>query len=204
MLLTAYSNGLNTKQIQQIVETIEQGGVIICPTDTLYALACDINNAKAARRLASLKGKVLEKSHFSIVCSSISQVSQYVKPLSNEQFKILKNNLPGPFTFILNTSPKTPKIFQTKKQTIGIRIPNNKVILSIVETIDRPLLVTSLLRDGEQEEDYTNAELIEAKYGNKVDIVINDGDIFNNPSAVISLTGDEPLIVRDGTVLPNF
>ncbi|MDR0790677.1 MAG: threonylcarbamoyl-AMP synthase [Bacteroidales bacterium] len=204
MLLTVYPTNLNNKHIEQIVQVIEQGGVIICPTDTLYAFACDINNVKAARKLAYLKGKVLEKSHFSVVCSNISQVSQYVKPLSNEQFRILKDNLPGPFTFVFNTSPKTPKIFQTKKQTIGVRIPNNNVVLAIVEAFGRPLLTSSLPKEDKSEEDYANPELIDEQYGDKVDLVVNGGEVSNVPSTVVNLTDDQPLIIREGLALPNF
>ncbi|MDR1847048.1 MAG: threonylcarbamoyl-AMP synthase [Bacteroidales bacterium] len=204
MILKTYSNALNIKQMEQVGTILEQGGIIIYPTDTLYAFACDINNAKAARRLATLKGKTLEKSHFSIVCRDISQVSQYVKPMSNEQFRILKANLPGAFTFVMRTSPKTPKIFQTKKQTIGIRIPNNAITLAIVEFFGRPLLTSSLLKDNKSEEYYSNPELIEEEYDERVDLVIDGGEISNIPSCVIDLTENEPEIIREGMYLPRF
>ncbi|MDR1725168.1 MAG: threonylcarbamoyl-AMP synthase [Bacteroidales bacterium] len=197
MLIKVYKNNINTKTIEQIVHILEQGGVIIYPTDTLYAFACDINNVKAARKLASLKGKVLEKSHFSIVCHNISQISQYVKPLSNQQFKILKEKLPGAFTFVLPTSPKTPKIFQTKKQTIGIRIPNNAISLAIVEMFGRPIITSSLpCQEDDEDCSYANPELIEEMYENLVDLVVDGGEVPNIPSCVIDLTEDYPVILR--------
>ncbi|MDR1005668.1 MAG: threonylcarbamoyl-AMP synthase [Bacteroidales bacterium] len=204
MILTLYEDNPNPKQIEQIVRVLEQGGVIIYPTDTLYAFACDINNAKAARRLAALKGKMLEKSYFSIVCRNISQVSQYVKPLSNEQFRILKANLPGSFTFVLKTSPLTPRIFQTKRQTIGIRVPNNAIALAIVEMFGRPVLTSSLCRDGKCTEDYADAGLIEEQYGNKVDLIVDGGQISNIPSTVVSLIDDQTAILREGLCLPRL
>jgi tRNA threonylcarbamoyl adenosine modification protein (Sua5/YciO/YrdC/YwlC family) len=201
MLLKVYADKPNVKPI---VDVLEQGGVIIYPTDTLYAFACDINNVKAARRLASLKGKVLEKSNFSIVCSSLSQISQYAKPLSNEQFRILKQNLPGAFTFVLKTSSRTPKIFQTKKQTIGVRIPANEICLAIVEEFGRPILTSSLPMENDEEECYANIELVYEKYGNVVEMIIDAGKISNVPSCVVDLTQDDPENIREGGGLPRY
>jgi tRNA threonylcarbamoyl adenosine modification protein (Sua5/YciO/YrdC/YwlC family) len=198
MLITLYQDNIQEKLLNYIVSILEKDGVIIIPTDTLYAFVCDINSNKASNKLALLKGKKLEKSNFSILCENISMASKYVKPLNKEQFSLIKNSTTGGFTFVLPCSNLTPKIFQSKKRTIGIRIPNNYIPLSIINRLQRPLLVSSLPRESKDEEDYSNAEIIHDIYKNKVDIVVEGENVSNICSTVIDMTNNNFEIIREG------
>jgi tRNA threonylcarbamoyl adenosine modification protein (Sua5/YciO/YrdC/YwlC family) len=172
--------------------------VIIYPTDSVYGMGCDIHNRKAVERIAKIKGIKTDKASFSIICHSLSHLSDYTRPISNSVFKLMKKNLPGPFTFILNANNKVPDIFQSNKKTVGIRIPANNVILEIVLEFGSPLLTTSVHDDDEIIEYTTDPELIHEKYKDIVDLVIDGGYGQNTPSTVVDCTGDEPLIVRQG------
>jgi tRNA threonylcarbamoyl adenosine modification protein (Sua5/YciO/YrdC/YwlC family) len=199
MLLKLYPENPNQKQILKIVEVLRNGGVIIFPTDTIYAIGCDINNTKAVDRVARIKGIKIEKADFSFICSDLSHLSDFARHISNPVFKMMKRNLPGPYTFILEASNRVPKIFKHNKKTIGIRVPDNSIPVEIVKELGNPLLSTSIHNDDESVLEYiTDPELIHEKYESLVDLVIDGGFGHNLPSTVIDCTNDDMLIVRQG------
>ena len=209
MFISLYDTHIQDKQLDAIVGILENDGIVVIPTDTLFAFVCDIQSHKAAKKLAQIKGKTLEKSNFSLLCKDLSQASQYVKPLSKEQFSLIKNVATGGFTFVLPSSNLTPKIFLSKKRTIGIRIPEHNVAQEILQRINRPLLVSSLPHDEDMEEDFfTNAELIYDTFSKQVEAVVecnafNNSDIDcslkNIPSTVIDMTDSQYFsIIRQG------
>lgn len=198
MLLKIYPENPNPKHINRIVDVLKSGGVIIYPTDTVYGIGCDIYNQKAVERVARLKGKNPEDADFSFIVSDLSHLAEYTKMVDNSVFKLMKKNLPGPFTFILHASSKVPKIFKNKKKTIGLRIPDNPVIQEIVNQLGNPILTTSIHDDDDVLEYTTDPELIHEKYQELVDIVIDGGYGNNQASTVIDCTGDEPEMVRQG------
>lgn len=196
--MIAYNDFLDGRQLNKVCDALRSGCIMIIPTDSFYCFVCDIENHKAATRLAQIKGKKLEKASFSILCSSISQASEYTKPLSKEQFMLLKQNTPGAFTFIFQASNKVPKIFLTKKRTIGIRIPSCKVAIDIAENMGRPLLITSVPHTDEERDYYINGELLEERYGKDVELVIESDVPTHQPSTVVDYTGEEIEIIRQG------
>lgn len=200
MFITLYNNNIQDKQLDVLASMLENDGIIVIPTDTLYAFVCDIDNHKAAKQLALLKGKALEKSNFSILCENLSQASQYVKPLSKDQFSFIKAQETGGFTFVLPASNLTPKIFQSKKKTIGIRIPEHKVALELIKRIGKPLLVSSLPHPEDLEEEYyTNAELIYEEYKSKVSAVVECEGVSNIPSTVVNMVDSSEFVTeREG------
>ena len=198
MLLKGYPENPNPRHIHTVVECLMDGGIIIYPTDTVYGLGCDIFKSKAVERIALIKGIKAEKSNFSFICDDLSQLSDYSKPIPNEVFRLMRKNLPGPFTFILNASNNVPKLIQSKKKTVGIRIPDNNIPRVIVKELGHPIMSTSIHDDDEIIEYTTDPELIYEKYSNLVDIVIDGGYGDNEPSTVIDCTGPEPLIIREG------
>ena len=198
MLLKIHSQGIEPSQVEEICDCLERGGLIIYPTDTVYAIACKLGNMKASERLAALKGKKFEKSNFSIVCNSISQAAEFIKPIPNNIFKLLKDNTPGAFTFVFQASTKIPKILQTKKKTVGVRIPNNDIALKIVECLNYPLITTSLPTEDLEIECFTNPEYFYDLYCSYVDIIVNDGIGKEETSTVIDLTSGEIDILREG------
>ena len=198
MLTKIYPENPNYKEIEKVIEILQRGGIIIYPTDSVYGMGCDMHNRKAVEKIAKLKGIKLEKAQFSIIYHSLSQLSEYTRPISNTVFKLMKKNLPGPFTFILNANNKVPELFQSNKRTIGIRIPNNPIVLEIVQEFGSPLLTTSVHDDDEIIEYTTDPELIHDKYKDSVDLVIDGGYGHNEPSTVVDCTGDEPIITRQG------
>ena len=198
MLLKIYPENPNPKDIRQVVEVLKSGGIIIYPTDTVYGLGCDITNAKAVEKIARFKNVQVEKSNFSFVCSDLSHVAFYSKPVSNLAFKLLKRYLPGPFTFILNANSNVPKYFKGKKKTVGVRIPDNSIILEIVRTLGNPIMSTSIHDDDEILEYYTDPELIHEKFKDIADLVIDGGYGENVPSTIVDFTDDNPVIVRQG------
>ena len=196
MLIKIYPENPNPKHIRQIVDTLERGGVIIYPTDSVYSIGCDMNNHKAFERLAKLKGIKPEKAQFAIICHDLSHLSAYAKPLNNSIYKMMKRALPGPFTFILNASNQIPKIFKSKKKTIGIRVPDNDIARLIVKELGRPLVVSSVKDD--EIEYTTDPELIHEKYGHLVDLVVDGGMGNIIETTVVDCTGNEPEIIREG------
>ncbi|HOI87662.1 MAG TPA: L-threonylcarbamoyladenylate synthase [Lentimicrobium sp.] len=198
MLLKIYPENPSPRHIRTVVECLMDGGIIICPTDTVYGLGCDIFKSKAVERIAQIKGIKAEKANFSFICHDLSQLSDFSKPISNEVFKMMRKNLPGPFTFILDASNNVPKLIQSKKKTVGIRIPDNSIPVEIVRELGHPIMSTSIHDEDEIIEYTTDPELIYDKYKNLVDIVIDGGYGDNEASTVIDCTGVEPLIVREG------
>lgn len=199
MLITLYDDSLSPKQLSQAVNLLENDSILLVPTDTLYAFVCYIHSRKAAHRLAEIKGKKLEKSNFSILCSSLSMASNYIKPLSNHQFSFIKSLDSGKFTLVLQASSLTPKIFQNKKRTIGVRITQNPMLINIIEQLNHPLLVTSAPRDNDTDGIYKNAELIYEKYEDDIALAIDRGEIASIPSTVLDMTSNEDYdIIRQG------
>ena len=192
-----YNENPNEKEIAKIVEVLRDGGLIIYPTDTVYGLGCDITNTKALEKIARIKGVKLEKANFSFVCSSLKNLSDYVKQIDSSTFKLLKRALPGPYTFIMQGNNNLPKDFK-KKKTVGIRVPDNAIAQLIVERLGNPIVSTSIYDEDDVIEYTTDPELIYEKWLNKVEIVIDGGDGDNVASTVIDLSGDVPVVVREG------
>lgn len=201
-LIKIYPENPNEKEIAKVVKVLRDGGVIIYPTDTVYGLGCDITNTKALEKVAKLKGIKLEKANFSFVCHDLSNLSDYVKQIDTPTFKILKRALPGPFTFILPGNNNLPKEFK-KKNTVGIRVPNNSIALEIVKQLGNPIISTSIRDEDELIEYTTDPELIFEKWQDKVDLVIDGGFGDNFASTIIDLTGYEPIIIREGKGNPE-
>ncbi len=198
MLLRIHPENPDGRQIKMVLECLIDGGIIIFPTDTIYALGCDIHRPRAIDRIAQIKGIKKEKANFSFLCHDLSQLSDYSKPIRNEVFKLMKRTLPGPFTYILNANNNVPNIFQSKKKTVGIRIPDNKIPLTIIRELGNPIMSTSIHDEDEIIEYSTDPELIHEKFEKTVDIVIDGGYGDNEPSTIIDCTGEEILIVREG------
>lgn len=198
MLVKLFNENPNPREIRKIVEVLRDGGIIIYPTDTVYGLGCDITNSKAVEKVARIKGIKVEKNNFSFICSDFSHLSLYTKPISNTTFKLLKKNLPGPFTFILEASNNVPKYFKGKKKTVGIRIPDNNIIRDIVAELGNPILSTSVHDEDEILEYTTDPELIYQKYQDLTDIVIDGGPGELIPSTIVDCSGEEITIVREG------
>ena len=192
-----YEDKPNEAAIAKVVKVLKDGGLVIYPTDTVYGLGCDITNTKALERIAKIKGIKLEKANFSFICYDLSNLSDYVKQIDTATFKILKRALPGPYTFILPGNNNLPKEFK-KKTTVGIRIPDNNIVLEIVRQLGNPIVSTSIYDEDEVLEYTTDPELIFEKWQNLVDIVIDGGYGDNQASTIIDLSSDEPVVVREG------
>ena len=203
MLVKLFNENPNLREIIRIVDVLRKGGLIIYPTDTVYGLGCDITNAKAVEKVARIKGVKVEKNSFSFICSDLSHISDYTKPISSSVFKLMKKNLPGPFTFILDANNNLPKYFKVKK-TVGIRVPNNNIIREIVRELGNPILSTSVYDDDEIIEYTTDPELIHEKYQEIADIVIDGGYGELIPSTIVDCTGDEITVVRVGKGVLEF
>ncbi|MBI6118450.1 L-threonylcarbamoyladenylate synthase [Salegentibacter maritimus] len=196
-LLRIYNENPSQKHINKVVETLRNGGLIIYPTDTVYGLGCDITNTSALEKIAQIKGVKLEKANFSFVCEDLSNLSDYVKQIDSATFKVLKRNLPGPFTFILPGNSNLPNVFK-KKKTVGIRVPDNAICKSIVSTLGNPIVSTSIYDEDEVLEYTTDPELIKEKWDHLVDLVIDGGYGDNIPSTVVDLTSSQPEVIREG------
>ena len=192
-----YEDKPNEAAIAKVVKVLKDGGLIIYPTDTVYGLGCDITNTKALERIAKIKGVKLEKANFSFICHDLSNLSDYVKQVDTATFKLLKKTLPGPYTFILPGNNNLPKEFK-KKTTVGIRIPNNNIALEIVRQLGNPIVSTSIRDEDEVIEYTTDPELIFEKWQHLVDMVVDGGYGDNQASTIIDLSGDEPVVVREG------
>jgi tRNA threonylcarbamoyl adenosine modification protein (Sua5/YciO/YrdC/YwlC family) len=192
------------RQVRQIVEILKEGGVIIYPTDTVYGIGCDIYKPKAIERVAQIKGIKPEKANFSIICYDLSHISDFTRPIDNNIFKLMKRNLPGPFTFILEANNNVPKILKSNRKSIGIRVPDNKIIREIVKELDNPIITTSLKTNDEIIEYNTDPELIFEEYRNLVDAVIDGGYGGLVASTVVDCTVNPPEIVRMGNYEPEW
>jgi len=198
MLVKIYPNNPNEKQLEEVVACLRNGGLIIYPTDTVYGLGCDIYQAKAIEKLCKLRNIKPEKANLSFICADLSHLSDFVKPIDNAVFRVLKHALPGPFTFILNANNKVPKLMHSNKKTVGIRVPDNDIARSIVKLLGNPIVSTSIHDDDEVIEYSTDPELIYEKYKDLVDIVIDGGYGELQASTVVDYTSDEPVILRQG------
>lgn len=196
-LIRIYEENPNPKEVKRVVDALRDGAVIIYPTDTVYGLGCDITNNSALERIAQLRGVKLEKANFSFICENLSKLSDYVRQIDNQTFKILKRNLPGPYTFILPGNNNLPSVFK-KKKTVGIRVPDNNICRALVAGLGNPIVSTSIKDDDEVLEYTTDPELIHEKWDKLVDIVIDGGYGDNIPSTVIDLTTAEPEVIREG------
>ena len=202
MLLKLYEKNNNPKDLDRIIETLQSGGLIIYPTDTMYAIGCHGLEERAIESICKFKNIDPRKNNLSIICYDLSNISEYAK-VNNSTFKLMKRNLPGPFTFILNTGNRLPKIFRNRKE-VGIRIPDNNIIREICRLLDAPILTTTLpLEEGEEIEYITTPELIEEKFGNQVDLVIDGGIGGIEPSTIVDCTNEEAEIVRQGKGILN-
>lgn len=196
MFLFVHPDNPNPRNIKTIVECLLDGGVIIYPTDTIYGIGCDIFQQKAIERIALIKQQQVAKINLSFVCDSLSDLSKYTKSISTPLFRMLKEHLPGPYTFILPASKEVPKILQSKKSTIGLRIPDNNIATTIVKDLGHPILSSSL--PGEMVEEYTDPELIYENFKDIVDIVVNGGPGGMVPSTVVDCTKEPYEILRQG------
>jgi tRNA threonylcarbamoyl adenosine modification protein (Sua5/YciO/YrdC/YwlC family) len=198
MLIRIYPENPNPKAIDQIVQVLRRGGLIIYPTDTVYGLGCDITNHKAIEAIARIRHIKPEKANFSFICHDLSNLADYTKSIDNTVFRVLKKALPGPFTFILNASGKVPKLLSSNKKTVGIRIPDNNIAREIVKQLGNPILSTSIRDEDDILEYSTDPELIHEKYQDLVDVVIDGGYGGNIASTVVDVTTGEFEVIRDG------
>jgi tRNA threonylcarbamoyl adenosine modification protein (Sua5/YciO/YrdC/YwlC family) len=196
-LIRIYEENPNPKDIKKVVDILRNGGLVIYPTDTVYGLGCDITNTSALEKIAQIKGIKLAKANFSFICEDLSNLSDYVKQIDTQTFKILKRSLPGPYTFILPGNSNLPNVFK-KKKTVGIRVPNNNICRAIVKELGNPIVSTSIRDEDEVIEYTTDPELILEKWDKLVDLVIDGGYGDNIPSTVIDLTDSTPEVVRIG------
>ena len=192
-----YEDKPNEAAIAKVVKVLKDGGLVIYPTDTVYGLGCDITNTKALERIAKIKGIKLDKANFSFICHDLSNLSDYVRQIDTPTFKLLKRALPGPYTFILPGNNNLPKEFK-KKTTVGIRVPDNAIAIEIVKQLGNPIVSTSIHDDDDVIEYTTDPELIFEKWQNLVDMVVDGGYGDNMGSTIIDLSGDEPIVVREG------
>ena len=196
MLLEIHPNNPNPRHIATVVDCLKSGGIIAYPTDTIYGLGCDIFQPKAIEKIAQIKGVDPAKAQLSFVCADLSDLSKYAKSISTPLYRLLKNYLPGPFTFILPASKQVPKLLQNKKSTIGLRIPDNTIASAIVAALEHPILSASL--PGEMVEDYTDPSVIHQNFEKLVDIVIDGGIGGMIPSTIIDCTTDDYTVIREG------
>jgi tRNA threonylcarbamoyl adenosine modification protein (Sua5/YciO/YrdC/YwlC family) len=198
MLVKVHPDNPEARKIDQIAQTLLKGGVIIIPTDTIYALACDLYQYKAFEQIARMKDIRADKANFSLLCSDLSNVSEFTKPFDRSIYKLLNKAFPGPFTFILEASSHLPSVFRSRKKTIGLRVPDNKIVQAIIEKVGHPIIATSL-HDMDEIKIYpTDPEEIFEEYNHQVDLVVDGGIGSIVPSTVVDCTGNEPVITRQG------
>jgi tRNA threonylcarbamoyl adenosine modification protein (Sua5/YciO/YrdC/YwlC family) len=198
MIIKLYPENPNPDYIRRVTWVLEEGGIVIYPTDTIYAMGCDIKSNKAIEKIARFKGLNPGNPDMSMIFSSMSQLSEYTVIHDNNLFRLLKRNLPGPFTFIVHANNQIPALFKHRKKTLGIRIPDNNITLEIVHDLGRPLMTTSIHDNDEIMEYITDPELIHEKYDDFVDLVVDGGMGGDEPSTVVDCTGSEPVVLRQG------
>ena len=204
MLIRIYPENPNPKAIEQVVDCLRHGGIVIYPTDTIYGLGCAIDNHTAVEKIIRFKGINTKKAHLSFICYDLSHISDFIKPISNATFKLMKKNLPGAFTFVLNANNNIPKLFKNNKKTVGIRVPDNSIIREIVKELGSPILSTSVKDDDEILEYSTDPELIHEKFAQIADLVIDGGYGDNEPSTIVDCTGETVDIIRQGKGILEF
>ncbi|WP_411030602.1 L-threonylcarbamoyladenylate synthase [Spongiimicrobium sp. 3-5] len=197
VLIKLFEENPNPREIKKVVDVLRKGGLVIYPTDTVYGLGCDITKSKALEKIARIKGVKLEKANWSFICADLSNLSDYVRQIDTTTFKILKRALPGPYTFILPGNNRLPRDFK-KKKTVGIRVPDNAIAKALVEALGNPIVSTSIRDEDELLEYTTDPELILEKWNDLVDVVIDGGYGGNMASTVVDLSGEEPIVLREG------
>lgn len=198
MLLSIHPDNPQPRLLQSVVNTLKEGGVIIYPTDTIYGLGCDIYNTAAIERICRIKGILPKAAQFSFICSDLSHLSDYARSVDTPLFRLLKAALPGPYTFILQASKEVPKALKTKKDTVGIRVPQHKIANELVKMLGHPVMSVSLPMEDEEVEHYTDPEIIQERFGHLVDMVIDGGPGGMVPSTVIDCTSSTPSLIREG------
>lgn len=198
MFLKLHSENPNPRYIKMIIECLENDGVIIFPTDTIYAIGCSVNSTKALDRIARIKGVKKEKANFSFIFYDLNMLSEFTRPINNDVFKMMKRNLPGAFTFIVEANNNVPKLFKNNKKTIGIRIPDQPIITNIVRELGSPIITTSIIDEDEISGFMTDPEEINDAYRDKVDIIIDGGFGNKEESTIVDCTDNEIVILREG------
>jgi tRNA threonylcarbamoyl adenosine modification protein (Sua5/YciO/YrdC/YwlC family) len=196
MLIRIHPVNPQDRHIQQVVSILKQGGIVVYPTDTIYGLGCDIYQHKAIERICRIKNVQPEKANLSFICYDLSDLSHYARQLDTPVYRSLKQHLPGPYTFILQASKEVPKLLKTKKDTVGIRVPDNRIARCIVKELGNPILSTTL--PGAFVEDYTDPEIIHERFEKLVDVVIDAGIGGMVPSTIVDFTKHEPEVIRAG------
>ncbi len=203
MLLTLHPDNPNPRDLKKVIEVLNKDGVIILPTDTIYAMACKLESKKAIERMSKLSGKRIEKVNYSLLCADLSSISDYTSHIDKNVFRLLKASLPGAFTFILNANNQVGKYFGGNKKTIGIRVPDNVIAQTLIKELGQPLVVTTIHHEDEIIEYMTDPEEIHDKFEHQVDMVIDGGAGGNIPSTIIDCTSDEIEVIREGKgILP--
>ncbi len=199
MITKLYNGNPNPREVRRVADLLRDGGIAILPTDTLYAFCCSMEHKKAAEQIAQLKGYRLKQAKYSMLCASLSQASEYYRSIDRDTFALLKQCLPGPFTFIMEAAGSVPRNFQNANHTIGIRVPENDITRAIIDEVGTPLICTSVRPlDGDDEvENYTDPELIHERFGSRVDIVVDGGMADVEPSTVVDCS-DGVELVRQG------
>lgn len=198
MFLKLHSENPNPRYVKMIIECLENDGVIIFPTDTIYAIGCSVNSSRGLDKIARIKGIKKEKANFSFIFHDLSMLSEFTRPISNDVFKMMKRNLPGAFTFIVEANNNVPKLFKSNKKTIGIRIPDQPIITNIVRELGCPIITTSIIDEDEISGFMTDPEEINDAYKDKVDIIIDGGYGNKEESTIVDCTDNEIVIVREG------
>lgn len=199
MLIEINEHNIDSRLITRVTDALKKGKIIIFPTDTVYAMGCDLRNKKAIKELAQLKGIKLKKARFSIICSGLSNLAEYVRQMDRPTYKLLNRSLPGPFTFILNATNEVPRLFDTNRKEIGIRIPDNNIIRAIVEELGNPIATTSLHDDEDEILDYfVDPYAIYERYDSKVELIIDGGHGRLDASTIVDCTGDQAEVIRQG------
>lgn len=196
MLIQIHPDNPQPRLVKQVAECLQDGGVIIYPTDTIYGLGCDIRQHKAIEKICQIKHIDPQKAQLSFICRDLSHLSDYTKSIDTPLYRMLKHYLPGPYTFILPASKQVPKILQSKKSTIGLRVPDNEICRNILGALGNPILSASL--PGEMVEEYTDPEVMYENFKNEVDYVIDGGIGGMIPSTIVDCTGEEPEVIREG------
>jgi tRNA threonylcarbamoyl adenosine modification protein (Sua5/YciO/YrdC/YwlC family) len=203
MLLTLHHINPNLRDVKKVIDILNKDGVIILPTDTIYAMGCRLDSKKAIEQLCRIAGKKPEKVNFSLLCEDLSHLSEFTAPLNKNVFRLMKNNLPGAFTFILDANKSVTKWFSSNKKTIGIRVPDNNIAQTIIRECGVPLVVTTIHHEDDILEYMTDPEEIHEKFEHQVSLVIDGGAGGNKPSTIIDCTNEEPIIIRQGKGIIN-
>lgn len=198
MILSIHPDNPNPRGIATAVECLKDGGIIIYPTDTVYTIGCDIFQQKSVERIAQIKNINVKKQNFSFICSDLSQLSDYSLPINRQAYKVVRKAFPGPYTFIFKAKGSVPKLFKSKKKTVGIRIPDHNIPIELVNTLGNPILSSSVHDKDAIQEYSTDALLIYERFKNRVDLVIDGGLGKLTPSTVIDFTANEMKVVREG------